>query len=176
MTLTQKDVKADISKIMSSLQNDEGLLASPWEAYKISCLYQAPCAIGYLLAAAYMYLFVSPAVEIIWGALAIVGVSLFFGLITYGYSLAYLSLPLAVREGSMVIGRIKKTYLKAVVCFVMINWIVAVGSILNEKIILVVPVAFLIGFFGCQLVLGLEMARYGISTVMQKSAELVKKI
>ncbi|MEB7502451.1 hypothetical protein NGC23_20005 [Leclercia pneumoniae] len=174
--LKHSEVKDDIQMIVNRMANGDLELASPKKALLISSLYTLPCTLLHSLIAIYLYSFISHSTMILWSFLFVTVFSIGITLISYPNSLVYLSLPSTIRETSVVIKKIRKTYLNVVKAVVAVNFLAVASVFINPEYVIAVFVVFVIGFFVTQLVLGAEMSRYGIGAVMEKTSSLMRKV
>lgn len=176
MIITHDVVKKDIEKVMVELSDGNVELANPVHALKIASLYTLPCTIIHATLAFFIYFYISKASEVIWGFGMITTFSLVMTLILYPNSLVYLSVPNSVRASSIVLSKIKKTYVSVVVFMLLVNCVAAGMFLVKQEYIIAVPVVFFVGFFITQIVLGTEISRYGVGSLIEKMSVLAKNI
>ncbi len=176
MILTHDDVKNDIRKVMDKLGNGSLKLANPLQAFKLSALYTLPCTVLYALTTLYIYMVISNSATVIYGFLIMLLCSMLLTVIQYSNTLMYLSMPDDVRRESIVINKIKKTYLRVVSLTVIVNIVATLVFFLTKQYLIAIPVCFIAGFVLNQVVLSAEISRYGIGVLIEKTSGLMKRI
>lgn len=168
MTLTHEEVRKDIATLLGKVGSGEIELVNPVRALKISSLYTMPCTLIHAVLACYIYFNISKSSDVLVGFTLITVFSLAMTLVSYSKSLAYLSIPRALRVESVVLGKLKKTYVFIIASMLLFNCIAAGAFFFNEEYILAVPIVFVLGFFITQIALGLEVSRLGIGLLIEK--------
>lgn len=168
MMLTHSDVKNDIANIIGKIGKEDFEIARPSQALKISSLYTFPCTVMHAILTMFIYFNISKSMDVIVGFLIVTAFSLAMTLVLYSNSLVYLSIPLKVRASSVILTKLKKTYVTIVMLMLVFNCIAIGAFIMKEDYILAVPITFVLGFFINQIVLGAEISRLGIGVLIEK--------
>ncbi|EJG2388479.1 hypothetical protein AM391_RS21305 [Kluyvera ascorbata] len=176
MILTHDDVKNDIRKVMDKLGSGSLKIANPLQAFKLSALYTLPCTILHALTTLYIYMVISSSATVIYGFLIILLCSMLLTVIQYSNALMYLSIPDDVRRESIIIKKVKKTYLRVVSFTVIVNAVAALVFFITKHYLIAIPVCFIVGFIINQVTLSAEISRYGIGVLIEKATGLMKKI
>lgn len=176
MVLTNDDVKKDILSITAQLGNGNQGITNPLTALKLSSIYTLPCTALHAVITLFIYGTISNSSVVLWGFLILAGFSLVITLTQYSNALMYLAIPEAVRRDSVILNRIKKVYLCTVLISITVNVLAAMLFLFTREYLLAIPIVFVLGFIFNQVVLNAEIARYGIGTLLQKTAALIKKI
>ena len=175
MVLTHDDVKKDIRKVMDKLGSGSLKIANPLQAIKLSALYTLPCTILHALTTLYIYMTISSSSAVAYGFLIILLCSFLMTAIQYSNALMYLSIPDEVRRESIIISKLKKTYLRVVSVTIIVNIIAALAFVILREHLIAIPICFVAGFVINQTVLSSEIARYGIGVLIEKTTGLMKR-
>ncbi len=190
-TMTRNDISNDVNMLVQNLEDKNRPLVSPAAALKLSMAWPIGCVSGYVLALLWMAYSFTPEqdlfgnnvsfsqkldIEISFTAVIIL-MALGIGASLYNSALVYLSFDEETRNSSLVISRIKKLISRLATGTLVINFIIALMSVLLRPEFIVIGAFFFVAsMIVIQMVVSAELTRYGIAGAMSKFAKLVKKI
>lgn len=190
MVITSKDVEADLSMVMQSIEDKNRPLTSPWKVLKLSMLWPMSCALCYMASVMWTVLSYKPYVNhfdrvvnvfdeygINMGfALVSIFMALLVGAGLYGNALIYLSVDSKVRRKSLIFTRVKGIAIKLGIVFFVLNLSLAVMAANSPGLLLGAPFMFVASVLIIGFVINAEIARYGTPSLLAKLSKVVKKI
>lgn len=189
--LTRNDINNDVNMLIENLEDKNCPLVSPVAALKLSMIWPLITVAGYIVALLIMAISYVPKQDLfgnevglfqdLGGQLICTGIALLMafgvGASMYNLALVYLSFDSTTRRQSFVVSKIKKLIIRLSVIGTLLNWSLAVLSVVFEpSLINGAPLLFIFTTIGLQMVISAELTRYGIAGAMGKFARLVKKI
>lgn len=188
MLLTPKEVEADLSMVMQSIEDKNRPLVNPWEALKLSMIWPMSCALGYFLAIFWAVFNYKPYVNhfdhvvsvfdeygINMGfALVSIFMAILVGLGLYSNALLYLSVDAETRRKSLFFIKVKGTAIKLGTIFFTLNLSLAVSAAIYPSLLVGAPFMFVLSVLIIGFVINAEIARYGAPLLLAKLSKMVK--
>lgn len=190
MVITPKDVDADLSMLMQSIQDKNRPLANPWQALKLSMLWPLSCASSYIAAVVWVIYSYKPYVNHFDRVVSVfdeygIGIgfasvsvlmALLIGAGLYSNALIFLSVESDVRSKSIIFSRVKNLVVKLGSFFFILNFGLAVMAAHYPDLLVGAPFMFMTSVLIICFVINSEIARYGMPSLLAKLSRLVKKI
>ncbi|PKE27593.1 hypothetical protein CWS43_26070 [Rahnella sp. AA] len=186
--LTAAQVEADIDLLINGLDSNHRQIPTATELMKRSAVIPFFSVVLSILSTVIFYAsfneedasvngFIDFLFSEGWYLLAItVVVGLLVFLMTYYNQLTYMSLPLDVRNNSLVVSHLAKIVRKSIITFCTLMIISSLLSGLSAWFAIAVPALLLLLFIVSSILVSSEINRLGAGLALEKISKLIKKI
>ncbi len=189
MSATYRDINNDVRFIVSSLDNEDRV--PPTTAHCFALCSKAPmlcvlisaiffveiCALSNsrpLLSVSNLYfLFKDFSAIPVYGAV-VIG---FFQVIMFAPQVAmYLSLPIHVRERSLVMRALRKVAMKCLLTMTALVLLANISAIFYPIMLFSTPIIMVLSIFVFNYIIGFEISKYGLAPAIQKISNILEKV